>query len=232
MSTNYKKWEKFAADLSDSEDESGPAPAPKVAPAAPQPDSEKKEKNEEIKLEESKENEAMIAAKLQGKKEKYERRKKVTYQGRTIYEWEQTLEEVDIFIRPPPGVSSKEIICDIQTNHVKVGIQGASQLYMDEKLGGPVVKGESYWMMEDGVLHINLQKAKCGEAWMGATQHRGQQLNQVEQMELKQNILLERFQREHPGFDFSQAKFNGMAPDARNFMGGINTSDLNRNVSF
>jgi hypothetical protein len=36
-----------------------------------------------------------------------------------------------------------------------------------------------------------------------------------------QKILLERFQREHPGFDFSSASFNGMAPNPSQFMGGI-----------
>ena len=39
--------------------------------------------------------------------------------------------------------------------------------------------------------------------------------------EVKKNIMLERFQEENPGFDFSSAKFNGAVPDARTFMGGI-----------
>eukprot|EP00466_Bigelowiella_natans_P002617 jgi/Bigna1/51369/estExt_Genewise1.C_1730001 len=173
----------------------------------------------------------MLAAQIKAQNKKYEKRKKVTYQGRTVYEWEQSLEEVDIFITPPPGVKTRDIVCNISANHVKVGLKGAP-LFMDEKLGGTCIKSESFWMFEDGVLHINLQKSKCGEAWMGATQHRGQQLSPLEQQELKQNILLERFQREHPGFDFSGAKFNGAAPNARNFMGGINTGELNRNVSF
>lgn len=33
--------------------------------------------------------------------------------------------------------------------------------------------------------------------------------------------MLERFQEEHPGFDFSDADFNGKVPEAREFMGGI-----------
>ncbi|KAJ1433812.1 hypothetical protein B484DRAFT_394350 [Ochromonadaceae sp. CCMP2298] len=32
--------------------------------------------------------------------------------------------------------------------------------------------------------------------------------------------MLERFQEEHPSFDFSGADFNGQVPDARDFMGG------------
>jgi hypothetical protein len=36
--------------------------------------------------------------------------------------------------------------------------------------------------------------------------------------------MLERFTEENPGFDFSNAEFNGNVPDARNFMGGVKYS--------
>jgi hypothetical protein len=39
--------------------------------------------------------------------------------------------------------------------------------------------------------------------------------------EVQKNILMERFQEENPGFDFSGAKMNGTVPDATNFMGGV-----------
>ncbi|GAB5361759.1 hypothetical protein AAMO2058_000740200 [Amorphochlora amoebiformis] len=232
MTTDYKKWDKFAADLSDSDAEEASKPSllkKYVAPPANPSGGNRVEKEKKLKQDGGEA--AMVAAKLQNGKKKYEKRKKVTFQGRTIYEWEQTLEEVDIYINPPPGVTSRQIVCNIKSDHLEVGIKGAP-LYMDEKLGGLCVKSESYWMIEDGVLHINLQKQKCGDAWMGATQHKGHQLNSMEQQEIKQQVLLERFQREHPGFDFSGAKFNGVAPDARKFMGGINTGELNRNVAF
>lgn len=37
----------------------------------------------------------------------------------------------------------------------------------------------------------------------------------------KRQMMLERFQEENPGFDFSGAEFNGSAPDPRTFMGGV-----------
>ena len=37
----------------------------------------------------------------------------------------------------------------------------------------------------------------------------------------KKKMMLERFQEEHPGFDFSGAEFNGNVPDATEFMGGV-----------
>jgi hypothetical protein len=34
-------------------------------------------------------------------------------------------------------------------------------------------------------------------------------------------MLLERFQAEHPGFDFSGAEVTGAVPDPRTFLGGM-----------
>lgn len=39
--------------------------------------------------------------------------------------------------------------------------------------------------------------------------------------EVKKKLMLERFQEENPGFDFSNAEFNGAAPDPQSFMGGV-----------
>ena len=47
------------------------------------------------------------------------------------------------------------------------------------------------------------------------------QINVLQKEEMQKKMLLERFQEEHGGFDFSDAQINGMVPDPRNFMGGI-----------
>lgn len=39
--------------------------------------------------------------------------------------------------------------------------------------------------------------------------------------EVKKQLMLERFQEENPGFDFSNAEFNGSVPDPQTFMGGV-----------
>ena len=39
--------------------------------------------------------------------------------------------------------------------------------------------------------------------------------------------MLERFQEEHPGFDFSNAEFNGSIPNPRTFMGGVSYNPSN-----
>ena len=40
---------------------------------------------------------------------------------------------------------------------------------------------------------------------------------------MQKKLLLERFGEEHAGFDFRDAEINGNVPDARTFMGGMNT---------
>ena len=45
-------------------------------------------------------------------------------------------------------------------------------------------------------------------------------MNVLEEESLKKKLMLERFQEENPGFDFSGADFNGQVPQARTFMGG------------
>lgn len=44
--------------------------------------------------------------------------------GRVIYEWDQTLTEVNMYISVPADMSAKEIFCDISKQHVKFGRKG------------------------------------------------------------------------------------------------------------
>lgn len=52
---------------------------------------------------------------------------------------------------------------------------------------------------------------------------KGHELDPVTAQSDQQRLLLERFQAEHPGFDFSGATFNGQAPNPRTFMGGVDS---------
>ena len=66
---------------------------------------------------------------------------------------------------------------------------------------------------------MQLGKARKAETWPCALRGHSQ-LNTFEEQEVNKKIMLERFQEEHPGFDFSQAQFSGEAPSARTFMQG------------
>jgi len=47
------------------------------------------------------------------------------------------------------------------------------------------------------------------------------QVDPYTQSEVQKSLMLERFQEENPGFDFSGASFNGAVPDPKTFMGGV-----------
>lgn len=100
-----------------------------------------------------------------------------------------------------------------------MGIKG-NPPFLDEDLGGQVKASESYWMIEDDELHIQLQKMYKAETWGTACKGHAQ-MDPLTQSEVQKKILLERFQEENPGFDFSGAEVNGNVPDPRQFMGGV-----------
>lgn len=52
------------------------------------------------------------------------KRLKYEYQGRTIYEWEQSLEEVHVYIQVPPGVRAKMLAVEIKPSQLSVGLKG------------------------------------------------------------------------------------------------------------
>lgn len=47
-----------------------------------------------------------------------------TCTGRTVYEWEQSLEEVNLYIETPPGVKADLVDCKITPRHLRLGIKG------------------------------------------------------------------------------------------------------------
>lgn len=123
-------------------------------------------------------------------------RYKFEYDGRLIYEWEQNLNEVIVYIPAPPNASKKTIDIDISPTHVRVGIKG-SPPYLDEDTGGTVIAKESMWMIDDGEIIINLQKSKKAETWDSALQGReGSSIDPHSKEEVKKKLLLERFQEE------------------------------------
>jgi hypothetical protein len=44
--------------------------------------------------------------------------------GQKVFEWDQTLDEVNIYINLPPNVNSKQFYCKIQSKHIELGIKG------------------------------------------------------------------------------------------------------------
>lgn len=150
-----------------------------------------------------------------------ENRLQFKHDGRVVYEWEQNLEEVNIYIVPPKGIPRNMIDVVIEHKHLKVGLKG-NPPFIDEDTGGPIKIKESTWILDEGEININLQKMLKAEQWNCALVGKGgEQVDPFTQEEIKKKLMLERFQEENPTFDFSNAEFNGAVPSARSFMGGI-----------
>jgi len=161
-----------------------------------------------------------------------------THKGQEVYEWDQTIDDINIYIKPPPALLPKnqetlkkqlmpgeplpKLEVKIKSNHVAVGVKGIKP-FIDEDLTNLCVESESLWMIEDDELHIQLQKSLKAEVW-GCVFKGHNALDPLAKQEVQKKLLLERFQEENPGFDFSGADFNGLPPDPRTFMGGVKHS--------
>jgi len=145
------------------------------------------------------------------------------YKGRSIYEWEQSLSEVTIYIQPPPFIKkASQLECHILPNKLRLGQRGATTLFIDESTPHPVDTNESTWCLEEGMIVIYLQKANKGVVWDCALTGRfDYKLDPMQRQEVQKELMLERWQEENPGMDFRDATFNGSVPDPRTFMGGV-----------
>jgi CS domain len=166
------------------------------------------------------------------------------YNGRRAYDFEQTLDEMMIYVRPPPSIRcGKQIKCIIQATHLKLGLVGMNSWFLNEDTYDTVDVNESTWSLEDDddddsnkskVIVIYLIKARRGMLWEAALKGNPESsssgplsssasvtMDPIQKEQMKKSLLLQRFQEENPGFDFSNAELNGAAPDAREFMGGV-----------
>jgi len=148
-------------------------------------------------------------------------RRKFTHQGFVVYEWSQNVEEVEIFVPTPPGCKAAHLEVEISTRKVRVGLKGNPERYLDHEVSGKIITSESLWTHDSSTstLSITLAKAKQGEVWPSV--FIGHELSDAEIQEEKRLAMLQRFQLEHPGMDFSGATFNGEIPKAHEFMGGM-----------
>lgn len=147
------------------------------------------------------------------------KRHKFVHNGQTIFEWDQTLDEVNLYISLPKEVPKKLFTCSIKTKHLEIGIKG-NPPYLNHDLAGLVKLDSSFWTIEDEIMHVFLQKREKGQPWPSAIVGQGE-LDPYTADQEQRRLMLQRFQEEHPGFDFSQAEFSGSCPNPNTFMGGI-----------
>ncbi|SCQ16257.1 CS domain protein, putative [Plasmodium ovale] len=137
-----------------------------------------------------------------------------------IYEWEQSIDEVNIYINlSSKNVNKNDFDIDIKSRRIRIGLKNMES-FLEGELYSIIDEDCSYWFIDENNLHILLTKVKKAEVWNSVFKgHKN--LNAIDEDNAKKKILLERFQQEYPNFDFSSAAFNGQVPDARTFMGGV-----------
>ncbi|RVW79060.1 hypothetical protein CK203_048213 [Vitis vinifera] len=156
-----------------------------------------------------------------------EKRHSFFHGSQKVFEWDQTLEEVNVYITLPPNVPTKLFYCKIQSKHVEVGIKG-NPPYLNHDLSCPVKTDSSFWTLEsicetywglmdnviklcgqfikkskDDTLHITLQKREKGHTWSSPIVGEGQLDPYSTDLEQKR-LMLQRFQEEASNCAFFQ----------------------------
>eukprot|EP00913_Durusdinium_trenchii_P026178 g24559.t1 len=76
--------------------------------------------------------------------------------------------------------------------HLRVGLKG-NPPFLNEEVFSLVETDSSFWMIEDGELHIQLQKVHKAQTWHSALKGHGQ-LDMFSEQEINKKLMLERFQ--------------------------------------
>jgi hypothetical protein len=146
------------------------------------------------------------------------------HNGSKIYEWQQDLDSVSIFLAAPTThTKAKDFDIQIQSKRLKIGIKRHDRYFIDEEIFDVIDTAESSWFLDDGIINIFLVKSKRGQVWeiplFSKDVHI--ELDDHTKQEIRKDLMLERFNEENPGFDFRNASFNGSVPDPRDFMNGV-----------
>jgi hypothetical protein len=52
-----------------------------------------------------------------------DKRHQFMHEGRVVYEWDQTLSDVNVYVAVPPGCRAKDLFCDIQPQSLRLGLK-------------------------------------------------------------------------------------------------------------
>ncbi|XVF13736.1 hypothetical protein REPUB_Repub08aG0233400 [Reevesia pubescens] len=75
------------------------------------------------------------------------------------HSWGQNLQEVTVTIPVPLGTKSRDVLCDVKMNYMKVGLKGQAPI-VDGQLFAAVKPNDCYWSLEDQKM-ISLLMTKC-----------------------------------------------------------------------
>ncbi|XP_028906865.1 nudC domain-containing protein 2 [Ornithorhynchus anatinus] len=139
----------------------------------------------------------------------FEERSGVVWCGTPWGRWYQTLDEVVVEVRVPPGTRAQDIRCGLHSRHLALRLNGRHIL--QGKLFDSTIADEGTWTLEDRkMVRIVLTKTKrdAGNCWSSLLENEYVADPWV-QDQMQKKLTLERFQNENPGFDFSGAEISG-----------------------
>ena len=147
------------------------------------------------------------------------------------FTWEQSLDEVDVYIpSPSPDPVTKKTVPLFNVKggllNMRVVMGPGLVAVFEAALGGRADGSECFWTTDDDghTLHLVISKAVKGEPWptlfrdelpaAETPEQKKQQPLQTSDLDVaRKEMLLQRFQEEHPGFDFTDAQISGHVPD-------------------
>ena len=124
--------------------------------------------------------------------------------------------EINLYIPGVPvGVRTRDLRITLQPG--RVAVQLHDHTYLDHSLPHTIKASESTWTYDpvEREIHILLEKAEASVVWPCVFVGHQQEGAVVED---RKRLMLERFQEEHPGFDFRGAEFTGSVPDPKTFL--------------
>lgn len=138
------------------------------------------------------------------------------------FTWEQSLDEVDVRIPQPSSArltrrSVPHFAVCASVLHMRVVMAPGVTAVFDVPLARRADGSECFWTTDDDgrTLHLVLAKAVVGEPWPAVFAASRDSAAAVEEGDVegaRREMLLQRFQAEHPGFDFTDAQVAGCAP--------------------
>jgi len=82
------------------------------------------------------------------------------------YTWTQTLSALEVYVHVRPGIKAKQVVCDIGTDSLKVGIKGEPSLILNGKMESKVKPDDCMWTLIDNkVVQITLEKLDGMKWW-------------------------------------------------------------------
>ena len=125
------------------------------------------------------------------------------YKNQLVYEWEQNLEEIIIYIKAPecileknreiikknlkPGQKMPKLEIKITPNHLSVGLIDLPP-YLSEDFTKTVKASESLWQLDDGEIVITLEKTIKADTWTSVFKGH-QEINEFQKEEMQKKCF-------------------------------------------